>query len=222
MKLSKKTQEVLKNFASINSNILIKEGKALSTMAVAKNIFASTDVEEEFEHEVGIFNLPEFLGVMGLFTDPDIKFSDKFMTLSEGKSKIKYVYADPSILVYPDKPVKAIDFQVEFEMGSELIIQLQKAAAVLGVQDVSIEGDGKKIVAKVLDKKSDSSNNYLIDLEAKTDSEFKFFFKVENFKFLTDSYTVSLSDKKISKWVGKDYKVTYYVAAEQDSEYTAD
>lgn len=219
MKLSKKTLDVLKNFASINANIYIKPGKSLATVAIAKNIFASVDVDEEFEKEVGIFNLPEFLGVMSLFTDPDVKFSDKFMTLSEGKSKIKYVYADPEILVYPDKAVKVVDFDVEFSLTSAYLAQVQKAAAALGVQDVMFVGDGKKVTVRVLDKATDSSNSYDIDLETKTDKEFKVSFKVENFKFLQDDYAVSLSSKKIAKWVGTATKVTYYVAAEQDSEF---
>lgn len=221
MKLSKKTEEVLKNFSTINANIMIKPGKVLQTKAVVGNIFATVEVDEEFDTDVGIFNLPEFLGVMGLFDEPEIKFSEKFMTLSEGKSKIKYVYADPSILVFPDKPVKAVDFDVDFKLSAAHLSQIQKAAAVLGVQDVSFEGDGKKIVAKVLDKKNDSSNNYVIDLDAKSGDEFTFYFKVENFKFLPDDYSVSLSSKKVSKWIGGGNKVTYYVAAEQDSEYKA-
>lgn len=222
MKLSKKTQDVLKNFAGINANIYIKPGKTLSTVAIAKNIFASVEVEEEFEKEVGIFNLPEFLGVMGLFSDPDITFSDKFMTLSEGKSKIKYVYADKDILVYPDKAVKVVDFDVEFKLTSSYLSQIQKAAAALSVQDVMFVGDGKKVIVKVMDKANESSNSYDIDLETKTDKVFNVSFKVENFKFLQDDYTVSLSSKKIAKWVGEATKVTYYVAAEQDSEFKED
>lgn len=219
MKLSKKTLDILKNFSSINGNIYIKPGKSLSTVAIAKNIFAAADVEEEFEKEVGIFNLPEFLGVLGLFNDPDIKFSDKFLTLSEGKSKIRYVYADPSILIYADKAVKVVDFDVEFKLTSSYLSQIQKAASALGVQDVVFVGNGKKVIVKVLDKGNDSSNSYDIDLETESKEEFSVSFKVEHFKFLLDDYTISLSAKKIAKWVGDATNVTYYVAAEQDSEF---
>ena len=38
MKLSDNTLTVLKNFAGINNSILVKEGKRLRTISVAKNI----------------------------------------------------------------------------------------------------------------------------------------------------------------------------------------
>lgn len=220
MKLSKKTLDILKNFSAINTNILIKAGNTLSTKAVANNIFATVEVEEEFETEVGIFNLPEFLGVLSLFTNPDIKFSTKYLTLQEGSSKIKYVYADSSILVYPDKSPKTLDFDVEFNLTASHLVQLQKAAAALGVQDIAFECEGKKIVAKVLDKKNDSSNNYIIELETESPESFTTYFKVDNFKFLPDDYTVFISKKNLAKWNGKDLKTVYYVAAEADSRFS--
>ena len=53
MKLSEHTIEVLKNFASINQNLVIKEGSTLTTMSAMKNIVAKADVEENFESEFG-------------------------------------------------------------------------------------------------------------------------------------------------------------------------
>lgn len=38
MKLSKGTLDTLKNFATINTNILIREGSTLSTISTGKNI----------------------------------------------------------------------------------------------------------------------------------------------------------------------------------------
>ena len=38
MKLSEHTVDVLKNFASINQNLVIKEGSTLTTMSAMKNI----------------------------------------------------------------------------------------------------------------------------------------------------------------------------------------
>ena len=52
MKLSDHTIEVLKNFATINQNLVIKEGSTLSTMSAMKNIVAKADVEEP-SHPVG-------------------------------------------------------------------------------------------------------------------------------------------------------------------------
>ena len=66
MKLSDATVGVLKNFANINQNILIEEGKQIRTMSTMKNILASAGVVEEFPKNVGIYDLNEFLGVLSM------------------------------------------------------------------------------------------------------------------------------------------------------------
>ena len=40
MKLSNETREILKNFSTINSNLLIKNGNKVATMSAMKNIVA--------------------------------------------------------------------------------------------------------------------------------------------------------------------------------------
>lgn len=217
MKLSKATLEILRNFSAVNANILIKKGNKLATLAVAKNIMAEVEVEETFDKEVGIFNLPELLGVIQMMGDPEIKLEDKFMTLSEGTSKLRYVYADSSILTYPLKNIKLPSEEITFSLTSGQLLQIQKAAAALGVQDVAVVGDGSKIVIQVTDKKNEGSNQYTIDLKTKTTDEFTVYFKIENFKHISDDYEVAISSKNISKFVGQSVKVTYFVAVEQDS-----
>lgn len=217
MELSKETLDILRNFAGINANILIKKGKKLSTLAVAKNIMASVEVVEDFDKEVGIFNLPELLGVISMMGNPTIKLEDKYMTLTEGKTKMKYVYADQSILTFPQKDIKMPSVDVEFDLTAAQLNQLQKAAAALGVQDVAVVGKDEKVILQVLDKKNDSSNQYTIDLGKDTDKDFTVYFKIENFKQIPDDYAVSVSEKNISKFVGRAMGVTYFVAVEQDS-----
>jgi hypothetical protein len=86
-------------------------------------------------------------------------------------------------------------------------------------RDVSIIGDGEKIVAQVIDKKSDSSNQYTVDLETETTEKFTVYFRLENFKMISDNYTVGISSNNIAKFVGENYKVTYYIACEADSKF---
>ena len=44
MEISANTVNILKNFASVNSNIIIKPGKKLMTISEAKNILAEATV----------------------------------------------------------------------------------------------------------------------------------------------------------------------------------
>ena len=68
MKLSNHTTSVLKNFATINQNLVIKEGNEMSTMSAMKNIIARATVEETFPKEIAIYDLNEFLGALSLFS----------------------------------------------------------------------------------------------------------------------------------------------------------
>ena len=91
MKLNQNTIETLKNFAGINTNILIKQGDELSTISTMRNIFAKAKVSDNFANEFGIYDLNEFLSAVSGFAKPELSLQDKYMTISsEGsKSKVK-------------------------------------------------------------------------------------------------------------------------------------
>ena len=57
MKLSTQTTEVLKNFSTINQNIMIRSGDTLKTVSAMKNIVATAKVPDNFVREVPIYNL---------------------------------------------------------------------------------------------------------------------------------------------------------------------
>ena len=54
VKLTKNTQSILKNFSTLNSNILINEGNIIKTMSPQKNVMAQAVVEESFPVDFGI------------------------------------------------------------------------------------------------------------------------------------------------------------------------
>ena len=76
MKLSEHTISVLKNYANINQNLVVKEGNELLTMSSMKNIVAKATVEESFPRELAIYDLNEFLASISLFTNPILEFED--------------------------------------------------------------------------------------------------------------------------------------------------
>ena len=61
MKLSDRTINLLKNFASINQSILFKQGKSLRTISVMKNILAEQNIDEDIPQEFGVYDLSQFL-----------------------------------------------------------------------------------------------------------------------------------------------------------------
>jgi hypothetical protein len=217
MKLSERTLTIFKNFAAINPNLLIHPGSKLDTWIATYSVMAETKVEEDFPCEFGIFNLVEFLGVYSLFSKPDLTFTATDVTIQEGKSKIRYVAADKSMLVYPNKALKMPTPEVTFQLGNTQLAQVLKASSALSVGDLAIIGDGKKVILKVYDKKNPSSNEHTLDLGVKNVAKFDVKFRIENFKQLPDDYEVSISSKLISRFVGKNNAVTYYIAPEKES-----
>jgi len=81
MKLSKDTLSLFKNYAGINSNLLLKAGNKLSTISSQKNVMSDVSVTETFPVDFGIYDLNEFLGAMSIFEDPELTFKTKSVRL---------------------------------------------------------------------------------------------------------------------------------------------
>ena len=221
MKLSEKTIDLLENFSSINQSILVKKGSKLRTISVMKNILAEADIDENFEKDFGIYDLPQFLNGVGLMNDPDIDLKhDSYMIIREGKTtKVKFAFADPEVIITP--PEKAITLpsqDVCFQLESAQLQKLLKASSVYQLPDLAAVGDGETITLMVRDKKNDNSNEFALTV-GKTDKTFEFNFKIENIKLIPGSYDVVISKKLLSKFTNHGYNLDYYIALEPDSTY---
>tara|TARA_B100000212_G_scaffold336257_1_gene309341 strand:- start:426 stop:1070 length:645 start_codon:yes stop_codon:yes gene_type:complete len=209
---------VLKNFAGINNSILVKKGSKLRTMSVAKNILAEADINEDFPREFGIYDLNQFLNGLSLHQEPNLDFSeDTYLTIREGKRRVKYFFADPQVIVTPpekeiDLPTKDVCFQIE----SITLDKLLKAASVYQLPDLSAVGKDGVIKLVVRDKKNDTSNEFAI-VVGETDKDFIFNFKVENIKIIPGAYNVIISSKLLSKFTNTNMSLVYYIALEPDS-----
>ena len=220
MKLNQNTQDILKNFSLINTNILIKEGTELSTISTMRNIFAKATITESFEKEFGIYDLNQFLSVVSSLNKPELNLQDKFMTIaSEGsKSKAKYFYSDKSIIVTPTKDITMPEADVTFSLTESNLDQLKKMAAILKAPDLALVGEqGSDVVLKVCDKKNSTSNNFDIVVGENATADYTFYFKVENLKMISGDYDVSVSSKSISHFQNKILPIQYWIALEPDS-----
>ena len=218
MKLSDKTLTVLKNFAGINNSILVKQGTQLRTMSVAKNILAEASIDEEFPKDFAIYDLNQFLNGLGLHQDPEMDFTESsYLTIREGKRRVKYFFADPAVIVSPpDKDINLPSEDVHFQLDSVSLEKLLKAAAVYQLPDLSVIGGSGVVKLVVRDKKNDTSNEFAI-VVGETDKEFAFNFKVENIKIIPGAYDVVVSSKLLSQFTNTNYNLRYFIALEPDS-----
>ena len=223
MKLNQHTIDTLKNFAGINTNILIKEGDELSTISTMRNIFAKAKVSDSFTNQFGIYDLNEFLSAVSGFSKPELVLKDKYLTISsEGsRSKVKYYYSDPSVIVSPQKEVNMPESDVTFSLTESNYKELLKMAAILKSPDRGLIGTkGGDIILKVCDKKNDTSNSFDIVVGQGATADYTFYFKVENMKMLDGDYDVSVSSKSISHFKNKKLPIEYWIALEPDSTIT--
>jgi len=220
MKLSNETISVLKNFSTINQNLVIKGGNKIATMSAMKNIVAKAEVIEEFPQQFAIYDLNEFLSAISLFSKPELEFENDFVMITEeGTSKsLKYWYSDPSVVTTPTKDITMPECEVKFNLPSDTLAMVTKAAAVIGAPDMALESGS----LKVTDKKNATANNYALDLDVNSESDnYKFWFKVENLKLIQGSYDVQVSSKNISHFKNSTGNVEYFIALEPESAYNA-
>lgn len=221
MELNEKTLNVLKNFSGINQNLLIQEGNTIKTISEARNVVATAVVEEQFPQKFGIYDLNEFIGVLGLVDEPNLKFSEESVTVSDstGRSKVKYFFSPEETLTSPTKDVNMPEPDVSFTLDNETLNKLKRAASTLGHSNVSITPSGGGILSlSVVDNENSTSNTYSIDIDGEyTSSDFNFIISIANLRILPGDYEVKLSRKLITEFKHKELNVRYWIAVEKTS-----
>ena len=221
MKLTPDTLALLKNFSAINQSILIRAGKQLRSMSVMKNILVEASITEEFSRDVAIYDLNQFLNCLSLIEGAEVNLEEHAIVITNGTDSIEYRYSDPSVIAAPpEKELKLPSDDVCAVLTEEQLATVKKAAAVLQIPDVSLVGDGERIYLTVRDKKNSGSNSYKIAV-GETISTFSFNLKVENLKLLAGDYDVILSAKNLAKFTSHSLPLTYFIALEPDSTFTA-
>jgi hypothetical protein len=220
MKLSAETLNILKNFSSINQSIFVRAGNKLRTISVTQTILAEAIVDEEFPRDFAIYDLNQFLNGIGLHDSPELDFTnDRYVIIREGKRRVKYFFADSSIIVSPpNKNISLPSQDISFNLEHSQLDKLKKAAAVYQLNDLSIVGEAGVIKLVVRDKNNDTSNEYSI-IVGETSIEFIMNFKVENLKIIPGSYDVVISEKLLSKFTASNRSVVYWIAMEPDSKF---
>ena len=225
MKLSNETVTVLKNFSTINQNLVIKEGTELTTMSALKNIVARATVKDTFPQEVAIYDLNEFLSALSLFEEPELDFKEKFVVI-RGKDKnnfLNYYYSDPSVVTSPKSTLTMPEPEVSFDLSSGKLAEVQRSAAVIGAPDMCLEaGDADWALIKVTDKKNLENHTFAVKVDVDTfgnNNPYKFWYKVENLKLLGGDYSIKMSSKRISHFSNKNVPIEYWIALEAETSY---
>ena len=225
MELNENTLNVLKNFSGINQNMLIQQGNTIKTISEARNVLATAVVEEEFPQPFGIYDLNEFIGVLGLVDTPRLKFAEEYVTIgdSTGRSKVKYFFSPEETLTTPQKDINMPETEVKFTLTNDTLNKIKRAASTLGHDEVLITGKDGVLSLFVVDSQNSTSNAFSIDIDGEfpNDTNFNFILSISNLKILTGDYDVEISSKLISCFKHKDLNVKYWIALEKTSTFGA-
>lgn len=218
MKISHETLTLLKNFAGINGNILVRQGNTLATVSPGKNILARAAVPDTFAREFAIYDLNSLLALLTLMEDQEVEFTDSFIHISKDGSEFEYYYSDPSVVTAaPDKELEVDPFWT-FTMTAEDLSMINRAASITEAQTLNLVSDGSNVVLKVADPSKAASNSYRkVIASGETFPTFDVRLKVENLKVLADTYEVSLGRKKAIRFKSTSRDLVYFIAMDPSS-----
>jgi len=216
---SKNTLSILKNFSSLNSNLLVKPGNVIKTITPSKNGMAVATVEETFDTEFGIWDLNKFLGVISLFNSPNFSFGEKSVKIKNGGSSVvNYYYSEPRLLTVPTKDVNMPAVNVSINLSEKQFSELQKAASVMQLPDLSFTVDDTDIVAMVSDLSDPTTNTYKVVVDENWNGpDFMFNFKMENIRILPGDYQVNFAKNIVGEFVNKNISLKYWFAMEANT-----
>jgi hypothetical protein len=224
MELTEKTLQVLKNFASINPNVVLNEGNIIRTVSEGKTILSRAALEQEFDRTVGIYDLNQLLTSISLVDGARIKFEEHNMLISDttGRSRIKYFYSDLDNLTKPSKDIVMPETNVTFTLTKDTLSKVKRAASAFGHTEMSVSVVDKVVSLAVIDSKDSTSHVFSIDVEGEYDVEnFSFVYKIDNLRMLEGDYDVNISSRLISHFINKNFPIEYWVALEKSSHYGA-
>lgn len=217
MKFSNETIQILKNFSTINQNILFREGNTVATITDSRNIFARAKIAETFPMDIPVYDLPQMLSILTFQQDQEIEFHEQYMTIAKHDGEFCYYYSDPAVVTAaPDKEIP-VDARFSFRIEQSEIVLINKSAALVGAEYISLVNRGGKVTLLVGDPDQRTSNSYTLEIGETEDTDFVARISVETFKVLPDTYDVTLARKSFMHFKNAAETLQYWIALDTKS-----
>jgi hypothetical protein len=219
MKLSENTMSVLKNFSTINSGLVLQNGKTQKTISPEKSILVEAELEDAIPEEFGIYDLNQFLGNVTTLGNPDLTFEEKSVVMNDGDISLNFYSCSTNLIISPpDKELKLKQTDVSFSLTNAILSKLLKLAAMNNLTHLSVVGKNGEIRLQAHEKANDTSNSASFKLNDYSGKDFIASFKVDNIKLVTADYDVEVQLDAFAKFTAtsgtfKD-KIKYFIALE--------
>lgn len=214
MQLSKNTISILRNFSSINQGIQFVEGNEIRVGAVDKSVMGIAKVEETFPIDFAIYNLKQFLTVLSMFDNPDLKFYDEYVSIEEGRESIKYYYTSSDNIVGAPYDIEFIGSDERVQITSTQLDRLTKASNAMALNHFSVVHEDNQLELIVEDGEQDSNHEFTISLDFDSDlGDFEAQMMMKNINFVSYDYDISFTDgQEHLIFENSEHGLTYYVA----------
>ena len=215
MKLSENTLAVLKNFASINSGVVLSAGTAQRTISPEKSILVEATIDDDIPTQFGIYDLNQFLGNLTTLRNPELTFSKEGVVLDDGELSFEYRACSANLIITPPEKelvLKSVD--VKFSLPNETLQKLIKVATMNGLPNLSVVGKNGSLLLKIHERANDTSNSGTIQIGEYAGQDFTASFKTDNLKLLPNDYNVEIQKGAFAKFENANNTLKYFIALE--------
>ena len=215
MKLSENTLAVLKNFASINSGVVLGAGKAQRTISPEKSILVEATLDDDIPTQFGIYDLNQFLGNLTTLRNPELTFSKEGVILDDGELSFEYRACSANLIITPPEKelvLKSVD--VTFFLPNDTLQKLIKVATMNGLPNLSVVGKNGQLLLKIHERSNDTSNSGTIQIGDYAGQDFTASFKTDNLKLLPNDYNVEIQKGAFAKFENVAKTLKYFIALE--------
>lgn len=228
--LTDTTQRILKNFATISTSMMLREGTTQKTMSASKSILAIAELPDAWPQETAVYQLPELLSNLSVFENPVLEFEEKNFIIrgAQSPSHVVYPYSDPSVVVAPpEKSFNLSNPSAVFTLSAKVVAEIKKLSAINNLPTVVIDatiatGGNSTIFVRPQDEKNPSSRVYSYPVHSTPDQitslsqsgECKF--KREHFDLLMEgSYTVTMGNWPYVHFQHQTEPVSYFIVLQK-------
>lgn len=228
MKISTQTLSLLKSFAGINPNLVIKPGNVIVTQNATSSVNAKAVVEENFPTEVAIYDLGQLLNLLSISKESsDIEFKDNYLLInSPSGGVLRYYYAETAIMKQPRMDDPVLEEIFKFTLDASDMNVVQKTASVVGATMITLEAKDGQVTLLVNSPNIQTSNSYSKKV-GEYDGKFLVRMAIDKFRpLIDDTYDFVVGKVTNSKngatipafrLSSTTKNLRYFIAAEKDA-----
>lgn len=215
MKFSENTLAILKNFAAINSGVVLNKGKTQKTISPAKSILVEATLEDDLPSKFGIYDLNQFLGNVTTLKNPELTFKDESVVIDDGELALTYNACSPNLIITPpDKELTLKSVDVTFDLSNASLQKLLKVAVMNNLPNLTVQGKNGGLYLIIHEKTNDTSNEGSIKIGDYAGKDFTSSFKIDNLKLVPGNYNVEIQTGAFAKFVSESGNLKYWIALE--------